>query len=386
MQDLEQKIKSLAARGNGRKSIANFLGITEYQVRKVLKAKTSQRQPKKKRAFKRKPLEQMTHAFLVVDGSGSMSGLRNAALKALNTTIYSIKENAKKTKQKTTISLLWFGVGAGGIRPEFFRVPSDEVGVVLYYPTEGMTPLYDGIGEAITQLKTIGDSPNVSYLVITITDGHENNSYRYVRSIHEMMHNCQVTDRWTFAFQVPVGQKEAVARELKIPSGNITEWEQTTEGVANVTVQTVVGVSSYFKGRSAGESSTKKFFVEAGDLSKTEVKQALTDIRSKVKVLQVKREVEIRSFVEHCLGNYEKGSAYYQLTKPEKVQSYKNILLMRKRDKAIYGGVQAKSLLNFPPGDVKVVPGNHGDWDIFVQSTSVNRKLVRGTQLLVVNL
>jgi hypothetical protein len=35
--------------------------------------------------------------------------------------------------------------------------------------------------------------------------------------------------------------------------------------------------------------------------------------------------------------------------------------------------------------DAKVEPGNHANYDIFVQSTSVNRKLPRGTKLIVVD-
>lgn len=35
-----------------------------------------------------------------------------------------------------------------------------------------------------------------------------------------------------------------------------------------------------------------------------------------------------------------------------------------------------------PSFDAQVKPGNHANFDIFVQSTSFNRKLVRGTKLL----
>jgi hypothetical protein len=57
---------------------------------------------------------------------------------------------------------------------------------------------------------------------------------------------------------------------------------------------------------------------------------------------------------------------------------------MEKGSKAIYGGNAARSLIGLPYGaEAKVEPGNHANYDIFVQSTSTNRKLVRGTKLLV---
>lgn len=40
-------------------------------------------------------------------------------------------------------------------------------------------------------------------------------------------------------------------------------------------------------------------------------------------------------------------------------------------------------MLGLPDFEVKVNPASYGQYDIFVQSTSVNRKLIKGTKLLV---
>lgn len=80
-----------------------------------------------------------------------------------------------------------------------------------------------------------------------------------------------------------------------------------------------------------------------------------------------------------------KGAAFYQLTKAEKnVQSWKYILIRRKGSGEVYAGREdVRRMLGLPVGvDVGVNPGNHGDYDIFVQSASVNRKLVRGTDVV----
>ena len=95
-------------------------------------------------------------------------------------------------------------------------------------------------------------------------------------------------------------------------------------------------------------------------------------------------EFEIRPFVERSGYTYVKGNAFYQLTKDENaVQPYKEILLREKNKQIIYGGDGARKLIGLQEKlTVAVQPGNHANWDIFVQSTSVNRKLVRGTTLL----
>jgi hypothetical protein len=57
---------------------------------------------------------------------------------------------------------------------------------------------------------------------------------------------------------------------------------------------------------------------------------------------------------------------------------------MVKGQKAVYMGEDARRMLGLPTSGVaKVRPGNHSSFDVFVQSTSLNRKLVRGTKLLV---
>jgi len=55
--------------------------------------------------------------------------------------------------------------------------------------------------------------------------------------------------------------------------------------------------------------------------------------------------------------------------------------IMHKGD--VYMGDAARQMLGLPSMHVKVGPGDHPDYTIFVQSTSMNRKLIQGTSLLV---
>ncbi len=97
------------------------------------------------------------------------------------------------------------------------------------------------------------------------------------------------------------------------------------------------------------------------------------------------KETEIKPFVESkTKKEYVYGSAFYELTKSEKVQKNKQILIIKKGDSIIYGGTGVRKLLNLPyDKDAKVDVGNLSNYRIFVKSTSSNRKLVRGTGILV---
>jgi hypothetical protein len=65
------------------------------------------------------------------------------------------------------------------------------------------------------------------------------------------------------------------------------------------------------------------------------------------------------------------------------VQDYKKIALREKTTGKVLFGDEVRGFLNLPAhGDVKVEPGNFGDYDVFVQSTSTNRILPRGTKVL----
>lgn len=201
------------------------------------------------------------------------------------------------------------------------------------------------------------------------------------------MLKLQKTDLWTFTFQLPPGQKHLFCQEYSVPSDNVMEWEATARGVEEASVATTMGLTGYFGARAKDQRSVTNFYITA-DMSKVDpkkVKTNLDDISDRFKVYEVGKEVAIKDFVEAKTGRpYVIGSAYYQLTKTEKVQPQKEVLVQEKGKKAVWGGDEARQLIGLPDGDsAKVVPGNMANWDVYIQSTSPNRKLVRGTKVLV---
>ena len=102
------------------------------------------------------------------------------------------------------------------------------------------------------------------------------------------------------------------------------------------------------------------------------------------KTVPVTKRISIKKFVEDSGLAFKKGCGYYQLTKPEVVQDYKQVVARRKSDKSYVHGDTVRKVLGIKPSakkfslDLSKIP----DFDVFVQSTSVNRVLLAGTDFL----
>ncbi len=332
------------------------------------------------------PARPLINRFVIcLDASGSMDVLRRNAIEAFNKNVASIVDGANKSGQLSTVSLYTFARNASNekyfdVQPSTLRQLTEQD-----YRPFGGTPLFDCVGDAINRLSALPDSPDVSYIFIVITDGEENTSTTFNRdTLSKLIREKNATDRWTFAFLVPPGYKARTVAALGLEEGNVQEWQATTQGMNFAAQNVSYGINQFYTARSMGKSAVRGFFTT--DLSKINAKtvqRTLNDVRGKVSIWNVdKGEVEIRAFVEGRGIPYQKGSAYYQLTKDELVQASKQVILVEKGKGTVYAGDDARHLLNLPNYNVKVRPGNHANWDVFVQSTSTNRKLVRGTKLV----
>ncbi len=327
----------------------------------------------------------VNHFVICLDKSGSMQPIQHQAVDAVNDNVAAIKAGAYANGQRSTITLVTFG---GHVARRLFCEPVDAVSKFEYrdYTPLGGTPLLDAVGRTITDLCARNDAEddNVSFVFIVITDGEENSSCLTPKELQRRMAEVQKTDRWSFAFLLPPGSSKRFCSNYGIPEGNVKEWEATAKGVEGATRSVNTGISSYYATRSAGNTSTQGFFT-TGITKATagKIKKSLSDIRSLVKIAPVSRTATIRDFIENSLRvRYTSGHAFYQLVKSEKVQHHKKIMLRERGNDAVYAGDDARHLLGLPDGlDVNVRPGSHANWDIFVQSTSVNRKLLPGTQV-----
>lgn len=331
--------------------------------------------------------QKVTRVAFVVDRSGSMASLTAAAVQALNANIRTIREEARRQGQVAIISVISFDTSVSTVRS---AMNADAITEVRDYEVRagGSTALFDAVKQAITELERtpVGPNEDVAYLVMALTDGEENASSTRAPELKRLMQRVQGTDRWTLTFLLPPGNKYTFVRSFDIPEGNVAEWEGSIRGVQTYAALNTNALGTYFTNRSKGQTYSTAFYqTDLSGLSTKDLQSKLNDLSGQVKVLPVEKETDIKSFVESKLGSYTPGSAFYQLTKDEKVvQSYKDLLVMEKGKKSVFGGADARAVLGIPQGqNLKIRPGNHGNFDIFVQSTSLNRKLVRGTKLLV---
>lgn len=326
------------------------------------------------------------------DHSGSMYSIGKAAMKDYNQTVDSLKRAATEENIDTIMSVVECGYAhTAQVRAVVTNSSIVAVNPISTYSTDGRgTPLFDSVGDLIEMFQAVPDATdeNVSFVIMVITDGEENASFKWRSLLAGKIKQLQSTDRWTFVFRVPKGNKNALVR-MGIPAGNILEWETTERGMVESTRVTQDSFRSFYSARSSGLKSTTSFFTtNLTEVEIQQVKASLIDVSSQVQFWVVDGQhanAQIRDFCEAKSGaNMLKGAAFYQLIKKEKeVQDYKLIGIKDIHSGAVYVGPAARDLLGLPhSGTIALQPGDHADYDVFIQSTSINRKLLEGSTVM----
>jgi predicted DNA-binding WGR domain protein len=114
---------------------------------------------------------------------------------------------------------------------------------------------------------------------------------------------------------------------------------------------------------------------------------ATADLRAvppgRFQVLEVDKETPIKAFVEENGLTFKKGRGFYEFTKTETVQGYKEIILMDRATGDFFAGDKAREMLGLPIGEnARIRPTDLETYAVFVQSTSVNRVLMGHTRFL----
>jgi hypothetical protein len=331
---------------------------------------------------------------LIPDHSGSMRGLTHKAMQDYNSLIKSFKAAATRDNIDTIVSVTQCGIGPG--RGRVVRTVINSNVQVLeplnHYPADGSsTPLFNAVGDLITQFKAVPDykNPDVSFLVMATTDGGDNDSDLWRLRIAQEIKELQATDKWTFVFRVPKGYKRELTR-YGIPEHNIHEWEQTEQGFEAATQVTASAVDEFYSLRKSGAGASRSFYsTNLSGVARTDVKKELVNIskESSVYLNSVRDGISIKDLSTYYTKGYVKGTVFYQLMKRESdVQDYKIFCIRHKKTGVIYSGEAARDLLNLPHhGTIAINPGNHGEYDIFIQSTAYNRKIPLNSSILVWN-
>lgn len=318
-----------------------------------------------------------TYVGAALDTSGSMYGIMDIATDALYRSLFPLKN-----EQNYFVSLRTFSWGVVNHftcqRPQNIRRFS--------FTADGGTALNDAIMETIREFKdTERKDPSASFLVIAFTDGYENRSSVPTFKLRAEILKLQDKGNWTFAISCPKGSETRIAKAYGIPHGNVTSWEQTEEGVEELAQVNTNSVTNYTRSRATGSRSVSSFYVQVGRKNVDEVARTLTSEKSsRYRTIRAEKACTIQEAVEGKKLRFSPGCAYYQLNKPETIQSYKQIIMQRRDTGDFYTGfTETRNALGLPlDGHGKVHPGNLGEWIIWVQSTSNNRKLLSGMQIL----
>jgi hypothetical protein len=329
------------------------------------------------------------------DHSGSMISVSRKALEDYNDLIDNIKKETVRSGIDTVLNVVECGIREiSGRTINRFVVNNSSIGAVKRitdYPCTGHnTPLFDSVMMLIDRLESVPDynADDVSFLLMIVTDGGNNAGSVSGNQLATKIRQLQATDKWTITFRVPNGYKKDIVN-LGIPEYNVLEFDATSEvEYAKTSVVTASAMSNFYQSRSQGLRSVNTFYADTSNINTNEVRKELSNVTSRVKVIKVAQAedgMQIRDFVEQkAKMPYALGSAFYQLSKRETLESSKSIIVWDKESGHYYTGTEARSLLNLPTvGSVKIVPGNTPKFEVFIQSSSVNRKLVAGTKVVI---
>lgn len=342
------------------------------------------------------PTRKKNYIIYLLDNSPSMALCIDRARRWFNDVVATMKVAAYsvRNEQDTYVSVYTIGdypykLHANTVHPE--RTPIMDASN-LNARGNG-TPLFLTMNAAINNALQLHDAndPNVSFLLSIVTDGEDNvDTWNYSQLVKGLLKKANATDRWSVVFAGPPGSKSMVTQHLGLYGGNCTEWDVTEASMAAVSKASVVGTQAYFASRSAGDTQIKTFY--EADLSKVQMADLakLANWNTRFMRFPVTQKMEISDFVA-SLGlptGYRPGNGYFELSKRERVQSHKEFAILLLRSGQIYGGAEARKIMGLPAGqDIKLAPGVHKLADgteckVFVQSTSVNRHLMPGTEML----
>lgn len=170
--------------------------------------------------------------LIILDESGSMQSIKQAAINGMNETVQSIRDaQIKYEDQEHFITLVSFN--SSEIKTIYDCAPVAEVKELTgkeYIPSS-LTPLYDAMGQSLNALRTQVIS-NDKVLVTIITDGEENSSREYdgpaIKALVEELKGAG----WVFAY---IGaNQDAVYVAQTISVTNVMNFQATDYGTSNM--------------------------------------------------------------------------------------------------------------------------------------------------------
>lgn len=328
----------------------------------------------------------INHIVLVLDASGSMGIHKAKLIQVADDQIAYLAQRSKELDQETRVTVYIFDdvVECVIYDKDVLRLPS----IAEHYRLGGMTALVEATLKALDDLaetpERYGDH---AFLLYVLTDGLENASNPDRRRVlPERL--AALPDHWTVAALVPDQRGVFEAKKFGFPADNISVWDATSSsGIVEAGTSIRTATDTFMTNRSVGIRGSRSVFAAGGAAAVNKAAIRATGVRAtpstRYLLMPVIAEGPIKEFVEGHGHGYRTGKAFYQLSKTEKIQGNKALALREKKTDKVFMGSQVRALLGLGDESVRVKPDLNPDYEIFVQSTSVNRKLVPSTRLLL---
>jgi uncharacterized protein YegL len=325
------------------------------------------------------------HIAILLDTSGSMDGLLSSVVKVFNNQIEFLRKSSLDFEQETRVSVYEFNDNVKCLISDV-----DVARPMTLQTLRGVstTAMFDAVGLAVKDLQELpqkyGDH---SFLIYLLTDGYENSSIHYSRQTFAKLID-KLPSNFSIAAFAPDNNSIQYLKQCGIPEGNIDKWDTTIKGVEEIGHRFEKTMTNYYVARSHGTKTFSTIFSDLNKVTVSDVKNLAKEIKNHSLIInEGLKAIEIRDLVERKTGiKYTKGCAFYELVKNETVQPSKEIAVQHKSSGKVYAGKDARVLLNLPDYEsTRITPQFNSKWNVYVQSLSVNRKVIPKQRVLVVD-
>lgn len=167
--------------------------------------------------------------LLILDESGSMSSIEKQAVDSVNETLQSVRAAQEKYNEEQEHYVSFVTFNSSGIKTVLDRaeaLKAEDITPEQFNPA-CCTPLYDAIGQSVTELKK-SVAENDKVLVTIVTDGYENASSEYNQASVKALTEKLGKQGWTFAYIGANQDAMAVSHSMGIK--NAMNFEATIQG------------------------------------------------------------------------------------------------------------------------------------------------------------
>ncbi len=189
--------------------------------------------------------------LIILDESGSMSGVVNQTIGGCNETLNTIRTMQEQFADTQEHFVSIYAFQSDSSHPSRYIIKNVPIADVRHitnddYRPWGATPLYDAVGSTLTDLKaTAKKSVDATGSVTIITDGYENSSTHYTHEKVAGMIAALKEIGWNFNFIGANIDVKRVAESLNI--NNSLAFAQDEEGTAAMFEKERRSRASYYR-------------------------------------------------------------------------------------------------------------------------------------------